>query len=115
MYVNDALIVSHTPMIHLKRIQAIYELNPSSVGPPDRYLGADVKKVTRPGDPTGREYWAFSANTYAKNAARNVKILLQAEGRGLELTAKTLFPSTTYRPDTDSSDECDSDGISRYS
>jgi hypothetical protein len=30
--------------------------------------------VTRPGDPTGREYWAFSANTYVKNAVRNVKI-----------------------------------------
>ena len=49
-----------------------------SIRPLSRYLGADVRKVTRPGarspDPetTGREYWAFSANTYVKNARQTV-------------------------------------------
>jgi hypothetical protein len=57
------------------------------------YLGANVEKVQKPGDPTGREYWSFSARTYVKNAVKNVKVLLQGEGRGLKLTAKTLFPS----------------------
>ena len=115
VYVDDVLIISHTPTEHLERIKANYELNPSSIGPPSRYLGADVRKVTRPGDPTGREYWSFSANSYVKNAVRNVKLLLQEEGRGLKSTAKTPFPSTTYRPEVDTSDECDTDGASRYS
>jgi hypothetical protein len=44
-----------------------------------------------------------------------VKILLQAKGRGLKSTAKITFPSTTYRPEVDTTDECDSDGSSRYS
>jgi hypothetical protein len=115
VYVDDVLIVSHSPNTHLKRIQANYELNPSSIGPPTRYLGADVRRVTRPGDPTGKEYWSFSAMTYIKNAVRNVKLLLQAEGRNLKVTAKTPFPSSTYRPETDTSDECDDETSSRYS
>jgi hypothetical protein len=115
VYVDNVLIISHSPTTLLERIQANYELNPSSIGPPTRYLGADVRQVTRPGDATGQEYWSFSANSYVKNAVRNVKILLQAEGRGLNSTAKTPFPSTTYRPEVDTTDECDSDGSSRYS
>jgi Reverse transcriptase (RNA-dependent DNA polymerase) len=114
VYVDDVLIISHAPEAHLKVIQANYELNPTSVGPPNRYLGADVEKVTRPGDPTGQEYWSFSANTYVRNAVKNVKILLQEEGRGLKSTAKTPFPSTTYRPEVDMTDECDADYASRY-
>ena len=115
MYVDDVLIISHAPNTHLETLQAKYELNPSSIGPPTRYLGADVKQVTRPGDPTGREYWAFSATTYVKNAVKNVKLMLQEENRGLKSTAKTPFSSTLYRPETDMSDECDQDGASRYS
>ena len=114
VYVDDVLIISHAPEEHLKVIQATYELNPASVGPPTRYLGADVEKVTRPGDPTGQEYWSFSAHTYVKNAVKNVKLLLQEEGRGLKSTAKTPFPSTAYRPEIDTTDECDASYASRY-
>jgi hypothetical protein len=81
VYVDDVLIVSHSPNTHLERIRTSYELNPSSVGSPTRYLGADVRKLTRPGDPSGKEYWPFSATTYVKNAVQNVKLLPQAEGR----------------------------------
>ncbi len=97
-----------------KRIQANYELNPSSIGPQTWYLGADVQKVTRPGDPSGKEYWSFSAVMYIKNAVRNVKLMLQAEGRNLKTTARTPFPSSAHRPETDTSDECD-DETSHYS
>jgi hypothetical protein len=114
VYVDDVLIISHAPEEHLKVIATTYELNPASVGPPSRYLGADVEKVTRPGDPTGQEYWSFSAHTYVKNAVKNVKLLLQEEGRGLKSTAKTPFPSTTYRPEVDTTDECGDLHASRY-
>jgi hypothetical protein len=50
-----------------------------------------------------------------KNAVKNVKLLLQADGRNLKSTAKSPFPSTTYRPETDTTDECDAEGASRYS
>ena len=114
VYVDDVLIVSHAPEEHLKIIQANYELNPASIGPPNRYLGADVEKVQKPGDPTGREYWSFSARTYVKNAVKNVKLLLQEEGRGLKSTAKTPFPSSSYRPEVDTTDECNSEQSTRF-
>ena len=38
VYGNDVLIISRAPKEHLKVIQATYELNPASVGPPTRYL-----------------------------------------------------------------------------
>ena len=57
--------------------------------------------MTRPGDPTGKEYYSISAHTYVRNAVKNVKLLLQEEGRNLKSTAKTPFPSTTHRPEMD--------------
>ena len=69
------LIISHNPTVHLETIKAHYELNPSSIGMPERYLVADVKRVTRPGDPTALEYGALKANTCIKNAVKNVKLL----------------------------------------
>jgi hypothetical protein len=115
VYVDDVLIISHDTDSHLKRIQASYDLNPNSIGPPTRYLGADVKRVTRPGDPSGREHWSLSAYTYVKNAVRNVKLLLNEEGRGLKSTAKTPFSKSSYRPELDTTDKCDDREASRYS
>ena len=115
VYVDDILILSHDPMTQLETIKSHYEVNSSSIGPPTQYLGADVKKVTQPGNPTGCEYWAFSANTYVKNAVRNVKMLLKEVGRNLKTTAKSPFPSTSYRSETSTTEECDADGASRFS
>ncbi len=114
VYVDDVLVISHAPEEHLKVIQANYKLNPSSIGPPTRYLGADVEKVQKPKDPSGREYWSFSAQTDVQNAVKNVKILLQEEGRSLKSTAKTPFSSSTYRPEVDTTDELGDKLATRY-
>jgi hypothetical protein len=114
VYVDDVLTISHTPQTHLEQIKATYELNPNSIGPPTRYLGADVERVTRPHDPMGQEYWSFSARSYVKNAVKNVSTMFLEEGRYLKSTAKPPFPSTTYRPEMDTSDECNEEMATRY-
>jgi hypothetical protein len=43
-----------------------------------------------------------------------VKLLLQEEGRGLKSTAKTPFPSSSYRPEVDTTDECNSEQSTRF-
>jgi hypothetical protein len=102
VYVNDVLIVSHSPKIHLERIKASYERHSNSIGPHAHNLRANVERITRPGDNTGREYWSFSAHTYVRNAVKDVILLLQEEGCGLKSTAKTpCFLSTTYKPEID--------------
>ena len=114
VYVDDVLIISHSPQEHLERIKATYELNPNSVGPPKRYLGADVENTTCPKDQTGKEYWSFSAYSYVVNAVKNLSMLLLEEERYLKLSASTPFPSTTYRPELDTSEECGEEMATRY-
>jgi hypothetical protein len=52
----------------------------SAAGKPDRYLGANTRKVTIPGDDTGLEYWSMSSHANVKNVVENMKELLQPEG-----------------------------------
>lgn len=49
------------------------------------------------------------------HAVKNLKLLLHEEGRNMKTTAKSPFPSSTYSPETDTSEECDDAGSSRYS
>jgi hypothetical protein len=99
----------------LERIKATYELNPTGIRPPTRYLSADVDQVTCPGDLSGKEHWSFSAHTYVQNVVKNVRLILQEEGRGLKSTAKTPFPSTAYRLEMDMTEGCNHNEASRFS
>jgi hypothetical protein len=113
VYVDDILIISHEAKKHLEKLVTFYEFNLASVGPPTRYLGANVSKVTIPGDSSGSEYCAISSRSYVQNAVKNVKEMLQSEG-GLKAQAKTPFMSG-YRPEQDVTNELDSELSSRYS
>jgi hypothetical protein len=116
VYVDVVLIELHLPHAQLERMESFYKLKPTSIGPPMQYLGADVQEVTRPGDPSGEEYWSFSATSYSKNAVRDVKVLLQAEGQNLKTTATTPFPSSSNQPKADKkSDEFNNEMSSHYS
>jgi hypothetical protein len=76
--------------VHLKRIQSSHNLKPDSVGPPSRNIvGADIRRVKRPEDASGRKSWSVFAYIYIKNAVRSIKLLLQEEGCGLKSTAKS--------------------------
>jgi hypothetical protein len=44
VYVDDILIISHEAKKHLEKLGTFYEFNLASVGPPTRYLGANVSK-----------------------------------------------------------------------
>jgi hypothetical protein len=114
VYVDDILIISHEPKVHLTKLNQFYEFNLASVGTPERYLGTNISRCTIPNDATGAEYWSMSSHSYVRNAVQNVKLLLNEEGRGLKATAKTPF-STTYRPELDTTDELDDELSSRYS
>jgi hypothetical protein len=91
VYVDDILIVLHDPHSHLNKLKKQFHM--SAIGRPDRYLGANIKKVYIPGDPSGREHWAITSQSYIRNAANNVCEMLQSEGYDLKTMAKTPFPS----------------------
>ena len=45
VYVDDLLHLHHNPEAFMKELQGVYRLKDDSLGPPSRYLGANVEKV----------------------------------------------------------------------
>ena len=61
VYVDDILIVSHKPLLHVQALQCMYSLKPESLGEPAMYLGANLAKTTTKG---GTLCWSMSPNSY---------------------------------------------------
>jgi hypothetical protein len=114
VYVDDILVVSHDPKPYIDQLQNHYKFALSAVGTLERYLGANIERVTKPHNRDGQEYWSMSSYGYVKSAVNNVKQMLKSEDRYLKTTAKTPLPSG-YRPEVDMSDELNNDLASRYS
>jgi hypothetical protein len=113
VYVDDILIISHEPNVHLNKLKNFFPL--CSAGSPEHYLCANISKVHIPGDDRGQEFWAKSARTYVCNAVETIKKLLQEDGGlGLKNLAKTPLPSG-YCPELDVTDELKGEMVSRYS
>jgi len=112
VFVDDILIISHKAVKHIDALKQVYTLKPESIGPPTMYLGADVLKMQTA---SGEVCWGMLSNTYVKSAVGIVRNLLRhdEEGKDLKTTAKQLF-RTSYKPETDVSQELNGDGISRY-
>ncbi len=60
VYVDDILCMSHQPERTMEQIKELYHLKDESVGPPSRYLGANVGKFQLK---SGLECWSASART----------------------------------------------------
>ena len=114
-YVDDVLAVSHDCDAIMTRISDEFELKGGKWGPPEIYLGGAVEKFTL-GD--GRQAWSMHSKQYVKNAVQTVKDLLAEEGRDLcsrksKKAHKNIFP-TNYKPELDTSPECDEEHASQY-
>ena len=46
VYVDDLLHIHHDPEAFMKELKGVCRLKNDSLGPPSRYLGANVEKVT---------------------------------------------------------------------
>ena len=81
-----------------------------SVGPPDIYLGAKLRKVALA---DGTHHWGQSSSHYIQEAIKNVENWTQKNG--YHLLSKVDTPmSTSYRPELDVSQELDSDETSFF-
>jgi len=115
IYVDDILHLSHQPEIVMEAIGKVYRIKEGSLGPPTRYLGADIKKYQVA---DGFEYWSMSARTYVKNAVKNLEDTLALEGKMLkqfasDKSAERPLP-ISYRPEVDVSDLLNDELGSRY-
>ena len=68
---DDDLVVSdNTESILLNEIGRYFELKEVSIGPPNMYLGAGIRKLKLD---NGVDAWAASSSQYVQAAVRNVE------------------------------------------
>ena len=111
VYVDDILCISHKPKETMDLLAGIYRLKEDSVGPPDRYLGANVGKFQLP---DGREAWSISSNDYLKSAVKNLEQVLEAEGLKLPTKYTDRPYPAAYRPELDTSPPLGDELATRY-
>ena len=94
------LVVHHNPKHIMDKIKSFLPLKPDSVGPPEMYLGAKLKKKTFE---DGTLAWGLSLAKYVQQSAKNVETYLvkNLDGRySLPKWANNPFPCD-YAPKED--------------
>lgn len=110
VYSDDILIIHKEPSKYMEMLQDSYTVKPESIQEPSRYLGADISKVYYD---DGSHAWTLSSESYVKEAVKNVKRRLTDDGYKFNsklsdpnYSAPNPFSSVSYRPELDTSLEC---------
>lgn len=97
VYTDDLLVIAHDAEAMMMCIDKYFRLKPESVGEPDIYLGAKIRKLLVDGE---NHVWAQSSSAYVKEAVRNVE--KWTEDQGMKLPSRCDTPmASTYRPELD--------------
>ena len=91
LYVDDCLTIHHDAIGVLNELDYYFKLKPGSIGDPDIYLGAKLRKITLN---NGVEAWGLSPSKYVQEAISNVEKWLDKKGMKLGKRA-----SAPYRAD----------------
>ena len=111
VYVDDVLVVSHTPKETMEALSRLFRLK-DGFAPPTRYLGATIKRWRLQGDEAAR-HWGHSSEEYVKQSIANVETELEKHGR--RLCGRFSTPMTSnYRPELDYSPFLADDAINYY-
>jgi len=112
-YVDDILVMHHDPMTVLDKINGYMPLKPSSVGDPDIYLGAKLRRTRLQ---NGVWAWGLSPSKYVAQAVKNCEQhLLEKLNNSYRLPTKAENPfPMDYCPEMDISDPLDPECSSFY-
>ena len=114
LYTDDALVIAEDPERILRdQIGKYFKLKENSIGPPQLYLGGNVRKVVLD---NGVEAWAFGSSQYVKSAVKSVQAWLsKGENQRWKLPKHANTPMRTiYRPELDISNELTPELASYY-
>jgi hypothetical protein len=94
-------------------------VKPDSIGPPSVYLGANIQKI--PSKINGKDCWGASAEQYVRNAVNNVKAKMKEDGyrfnkklSDINYSPQQPFSSIKYRPELDTTEECNDQQANYY-
>ena len=108
VYVDDILIISDKPKKYMDQLKSHYFVKPGSIGPPNIYLGAEVKRVP---DRTGKLAYATSSNKYVREATAVVEKRMKELNLSFTKSAKSPqnpFSNSKYKPELDLTSYCSS-------
>ena len=109
VYVDDVLIISHDPSHYMDQLEQEYYVKKDSIGPPELYLGMQVKQVL---DRKGKLAYATSCTNYVHEAVKVVERRMQDFDFTFYKSAKNPnqpFISLKYKPELDISEFCEAD------
>ena len=110
LYVDDILVVHHEAMTEIKKIDKYFPMKPSSMGDPDIYLGAKLRKVRLD---NGVIAWSISSSKYVQHAVANVEKHLSKSNRSLPKRARGPWP-VGYDAEMDDTPELNADDATYY-
>ena len=114
LYVDDCLAINHDATGALEELDKFFSMKPGSIGDPDIYLGAKLRRVQLD---NGVFAWGLSPSKYVQEAVRNVEEYLDKNFGGRKLTRKSVrspWVNTDYSAETDDSPELGPDLASYY-
>jgi hypothetical protein len=90
LYMDDVLCRGNDSLSMLKELDHYFKMKAGSIGDPDIYLGAKLRKTTLP---NSVQAWGVSSSKYVHEAVRNTEEYLAKnfDGRKLLKRAPTLF------------------------
>ena len=92
LYVDDCLCIHHDAEKQLQQLDKFFPMKPGSIGDPDIYLGAKLRKVTLD---NGVESWSLSPSKYVQEAVRNAETYLAENFGGQKLPKRATAPMPT--------------------
>ena len=116
VYVDDLLSIDINPKDAIDVIGANFLIKDGSVGFPTNYLGSTIRnwKATSL-DGSEFDTYAMGSTLYVKEAVRICKARMQEFDLKFPTSSpKTPFTSTTYRPELDTTPECNTEKITLY-
>ena len=106
LYVDDMLCIHHDDEKIINIIGKYFKMKDGSIGDPDMYLGAKLRKTRLPNEV---EAWATIPSKYVNEAVKNVESYLMKEYDGRTLKKRAGAPFIPgYKPELDLSPELDS-------
>jgi hypothetical protein len=110
IYVDDCLAIHHDGVGVLKQLDYYFKMKPGSIGDPDIYLGAKLRKIKLP---NGVEAWGLSPSKYVQEAISNVQKWMDKKGLKFDKRASAPYP-TGFNAELDTSEVLNADDASFY-
>ena len=72
LWVDDCLAIHHNATDELYKLDKYFKMKDGSIGDPDMYLGAKLRKFTLH---NGVQAWGFSPSKYVNDAIKNLSLI----------------------------------------